>query len=213
MPQRFEIIRHSGAHSCHCLIALQDAVLLTVTLCILIVLAVAGWIYFRRHAKTGIPAGEVVYEDAGPRHLEAPLVSHRYGLTGKPDYLIETREGLVPVELKSAMYPRSGPYEAHVMQLLAYCVLVEDVLGARVPYGVLQYADRQHRVTYSDIERGMVLALIEEIRTSRAEPDVHRDHRHRGRCRACGYRTVCWRGVEVASDGQNFRYGALISAQ
>ena len=90
------------------------------------------------------------------------------------------------------MYLRSGPYEAHVVQLLASCVLVEDVLGARVLYGVLQYADRQHRVTYSDTERGVVLALIEGIRASRAEPDVHRDHRHRGRCRACGYRTLLW---------------------
>jgi CRISPR-associated exonuclease Cas4 len=164
---------------------------LTVTLCILIIVALAGWIYFRRHAKTDIPTGEVVSEDAGPNHLEAPLVSHRYGLTGKPDYLIETGEGLVLVELKSAIYPRPGPYEAHVMQLLAYCVLVEDVLGASAPCGVLQYADRQHRVSYSNTERAAVLALIEQIRASKTQPDVHRDHRHRGRCRACGYRTVC----------------------
>jgi CRISPR-associated exonuclease Cas4 len=164
---------------------------LTVTLCILIIVALAGWIYFRRRAKTDVPAGEVVYEDAGPRHLEAPLVSHRYRLTGKPDYLIETREGLVPVELKSAMCARSGPYEARVMQLLAYCVLVEDVRGATVPYGVLQYADTQHKVAYSNTEKASVVALIEEIRASREQPDVHRDHRHRGRCRACGYKTVC----------------------
>jgi hypothetical protein len=84
---------------------------LTDTLCILIIIALAGWIYFRRRGKTDIPAGEVVYEDAGPRHVEAPLSSHRYRLSSKPDYLIETREGLVPVELKSAMCPRSGPYE------------------------------------------------------------------------------------------------------
>jgi hypothetical protein len=39
------------------------------------------------------------------------------------------------------------------MHLLAYCVLVEDVLGATVPCGVLQYADRQHRVAYSNTEK------------------------------------------------------------
>jgi CRISPR-associated exonuclease Cas4 len=164
-----------------------------VTAVVLILAAVAllGWLYFRRRSDTGLPRGGLVYEDAGRRHVEGPLVSHRYGLTGKPDYLIQTDDGVVPVELKSARCPRGGPYEAHIAQLTAYCVLAEDVLEERVPYGILQYADTQLRIPYSDVDRQKLLALADEIRMCLEAQDVHRDHRHAGRCRACGYRAAC----------------------
>jgi hypothetical protein len=87
--------------------------------------AFCGWLYFSRRSATGLPAGLLVY-DAGRQHLQRPLVSHRLRLAGRPDYLIETAEGLVPVELKSGACPRSGPHAAHVAQLMTYCVLVED---------------------------------------------------------------------------------------
>jgi hypothetical protein len=54
----------------------------------------------------------LVYDDAGRQHLQRPLVSHRLRLAGRPDYLIETAAGLVPVELKSGACPRSGPRAA-----------------------------------------------------------------------------------------------------
>jgi CRISPR-associated exonuclease Cas4 len=165
------------------------------TLIVLALIAFVGWLFFSRKGNTGLPAGAVVYDDAGRQHLNRPLVSHRYRLAGRPDYLIETKEGLVPVELKSSRCPRYGPYEVHVVQLLAYCVLVEDVLGARVPYGILQYADEQREIPYSTEERRKVLALADEIRASRDVADVHRSHHHAGRCRGCGYRAACGEAI------------------
>ena len=164
---------------------------MTILLLVLAAVALVAWLYFRGQSHTGLPAGPIVYDDAGRRHLDGPLVSHRLRLTGKPDYLIETNDGLVPVELKSANCPRSGPYEAHVAQLITYCVLVEDVLGKRVPYGLLRYADGQRRIPYSEADRRKLLELADEIRSRREAQDVHRDHRHPGRCRRCGYRAAC----------------------
>ena len=126
---------------------------------LLAAVALVGWLYFSRKRNTGLPSGAVVYNDAGRQDLNRPLVSHRYRLAGRPDYLIETKEGLLPVELKSAHCPRSGPYEVHVIQLMTYCVLVEDVLRTRVPYGILQYADKQRKIPYSRAEKQKVLAL------------------------------------------------------
>ena len=49
----------------------------------------------RLRAQAGLPAGRIVYSDTGTRRdLERPLISRRYGLVGKPDYLLETRRGL-----------------------------------------------------------------------------------------------------------------------
>ncbi|HEY7391059.1 MAG TPA: PD-(D/E)XK nuclease family protein, partial [Bryobacteraceae bacterium] len=93
---------------------------------LLAAVAFVGWLFFSRRGNTGLPDGTLVYDDAGRHHLNRPLVSHRYRLAGRPDYLIKTHGGLVPVELKSTHCPRTGPYEAHVLQLMTYCVLVED---------------------------------------------------------------------------------------
>jgi CRISPR-associated exonuclease Cas4 len=158
---------------------------------LLAAVAFVGWLFFSRRGNTGLPAGTVVYDDAGRQHLNRPLVSHRYRRAGRPDYLIKTPGGLVPVELKSTHSPRTGPNEAHVLQLMTYCVLVEDVFGGHVPYGILQYADERREIQYSLAEKRKVLALADEIRATRGAADLHRNHRQAGRCRGCGYRAVC----------------------
>ena len=106
--------------------------MVTGLLLLLALFAFCGWLYFSRRSATGLPAGLLVYDDAGRQHLQRPLVSHRLHLAGRPDYLIETAEGLVPVELKSGACPRSGPHAAHVAQLMTYCVLVEDAFARPV---------------------------------------------------------------------------------
>jgi hypothetical protein len=109
---------------------------------------------FSRRSATGLP-GALVYDDAGRQHLQRPLVSHRLRLSGRPDYLIETAAGLVPVELKSGACPRSRPHAAHVAQLMAYCVLVEDTIAGPVPYSFLQYSDaRRADSVYGGSETG-----------------------------------------------------------
>ncbi|MDT7602026.1 MAG: CRISPR-associated exonuclease Cas4 [Acidobacteriota bacterium] len=159
-----------------------------------------------RTRSTGLPTGKLVYSDTGfavgeiaPVHLNAEgerqeraLVSRRYGLTGRPDYLVRTREGIVPVEAKSTRRPASGlPYDSHLMQLAAYCLLVEDALGERVPYGVMRYSDGEVRVEYTPELRETLLELIEEIKEARDAQEVHRSHDERQRCARCGYRDVC----------------------
>ena len=88
-------------------------------LTILFVLAFLVWTTANhRISRTGLPDGRVVYQDVERRRtLVRPLVSLRHGLTGKPDYLVETNDGLVPVELKSRECPRSGPYAGDAAQL------------------------------------------------------------------------------------------------
>ena len=155
--------------------------------------ALLMWARARQQIRqSGIPDGRVVYQDTDRRHnVERPLVSPRCRLTGKPDYLVETANGLIPVELKSRNCPRSGPHEGEAAQVTAYCVLVEDSFGATPPHGIIQYADSSWRIRYTLKDRKRLLHILDEMREARNLRTVHRDHQHAARCHACGYRAVC----------------------
>lgn len=149
----------------------------------------------RQRVASGIPSGEVIYSDTSDwQKLEKPLVSRRYGLVGRPDYLVRTQEAgktvTVPVEVKSRTRP-AAPYASHVLQLMTYCLLVEDQLGARPPYGLLRYADVTLRIAYTDDLRQQVLDAADAIRAARRSIAVHRQHDDSNRCRACGYQSAC----------------------
>ena len=52
------------------------------------------WLGRRQRQSSGLPAGTVVYQDTEEMEApERPLRSRRYGLVGRPDYLVQTREG------------------------------------------------------------------------------------------------------------------------
>ena len=188
---------------------------LLVALVALVALALVALAAAARAARrTGLPRGSVVYSDTGfpvgklgglktDEHgvrQECVLVSRRHGLTGRPDYLIETRDGVVPVEAKSTMKPGARPYDSHVFQLAAYCLLVEDTLGARVPYGVIRYRDAEVRVEYTAELREELLALLEEMRAARDAEEVHRSHDEPRRCARCGVREFCDEDLSATSE-------------
>jgi CRISPR-associated exonuclease Cas4 len=106
----------------------------------LVVLAVfLFFLAWRARSKTGIPAGEVFYQDLMGQPFQGEVLrSARWGISGKPDCLIRTPEGVIPVELKKSKKPpaRGEIYANHRIQNLAYCALVEDQLRVRVPYGL-----------------------------------------------------------------------------
>lgn len=153
----------------------------------------------RRHASTGLPAGRVVYGDTADwNRVDKPLISRRYGLVGKPDYLVEQRHGratvVIPVEVKSRPRP-STPYASHILQLGAYCLLVEEAYKQRPPFGLLHYADATLEIPFDDVLRRRVLDAADAIRAARTADAVHRDHHEAARCMGCGYRAGCGEGL------------------
>jgi CRISPR-associated exonuclease Cas4 len=146
----------------------------------------------RRLLKSGILDGRIVYQDTDRRrNVERPLISHRYGLSGKPDYLVDRSNELIPVEVKSRRCPPCGPRASDAAQLTAYCVLVEDSCGVTPSHGIIQYADRTWPIRYTVKDRERMLEILDEVRAARQSNTVHRDHTQAGRCRACGYRAAC----------------------
>ncbi len=153
--------------------------------------AVLLWLARRLRARSGLPAGRVVAADVGSwRRLDRPLFSRRYGLTGRPDYVVADGADLIPVEVKSARAP-ARPYASHVLQLAAYCLLVAETSGRRPPYGILRYADRTFRIPYTRELEEQLIEVLEAMRDDLAAGDAPRRHQDPRRCAACGYREVC----------------------
>jgi CRISPR-associated exonuclease Cas4 len=145
--------------------------------------------------KTGIPSGEPFYQDLTSQPFRATtLCSSQFGISGKPDCLIRTADGIVPVELKKAKRPlaRGEVYPNHMIQTLAYCALVEEHFKARVPYGLVVYAgQRVRRVEYTEPNRRWLIETIQPLRAVRAPDQVRRNHHRRTRCTGCGLRNRC----------------------
>lgn len=143
----------------------------------------------RRHS--GLPQGRVTYVDTGAwKRWERPLFSERYRLTGRPDYVVHTQSGQIPVEVKSGRAPRQ-PYPGHLLQLAAYCLLLEEAEGKLPPYGILKYDDRAFEVDYTADLRSALLNLLGDMRRDLSMRDVDRSHDDPARCKGCGYRNQC----------------------
>jgi CRISPR-associated exonuclease Cas4 len=151
------------------------------------------WLARRGHARSGLPHGRLVYTDVGAWHkVERPLFSDAHQLTGRPDYLVAEGQELIPVEVKTGSTPLQ-PYRSHVLQLAAYCLLIEANYGRRPSYGVVAYTS-PHRVFALDYTRALeheLLATLERMRGDLAEGDADRSHADPRRCIACGYRDAC----------------------
>jgi CRISPR-associated exonuclease Cas4 len=152
------------------------------------------WLLIRARSvrrTAGLPVGRVAYVDTGAwDRCERPLFSDRHRLTGKPDYLVQSRQGIVPVEVKSGSAPEQ-PYPAHLLQLAAYCLLVEEQEGRMPPYGIVKYDDRAFEVDYSPSLRAELLHTLEAIRRDLHARDVDRSHDEPARCLGCGLRDRC----------------------
>ncbi|MCA9935601.1 MAG: PD-(D/E)XK nuclease family protein [Anaerolineales bacterium] len=161
---------------------------------LLLLLTAVVWLWSRRLAqRAGLPPGEVIYSDDGAWFInDQPLYAEDLQLVGKPDYLVEQANGaIIPVELKSRKAP-TKPYEGHVLQLAAYCLLVEANFGVRPDYGILQYRDVAFAIDYTEEMEEDLLSLLAEMREDMFATDVDRDHNDWRRCARCGVQDVCY---------------------
>ncbi len=149
------------------------------------------WLSSRQRRASGLPAGHVVYRDTGGgTRVEKPLFDPISGLTGRPDYLVEEQGAIIPVEVKSSRAP-SLPYDSHVFQLAAYCLLVERTYGKRPPYGILRYRDRSFTIDYSPALESELEALLDAMRLQAKRGEAARSHQEPARCARCGFRGIC----------------------
>ena len=172
------------------MVEIASVIFLIPVLLIIIALALL-WIARRRRAAAGLPPGRVVYTDTGQgRKVEKPLFDPVSGLVGKPDYLVEQEGVLIPVEVKSSYAP-SEPYDSHIYQLAAYCLLVFKVYGKRPPHGLLRYRNRTFAIDFTAELEARLLDRLAEMRMQEKAGSANRSHESPARCAGCGYRETC----------------------
>jgi CRISPR-associated exonuclease Cas4 len=162
----------------------------------------------RRHdtsAGGGLPPGEIVYSDAGGG--AEPLIARNHPLLGKPDYVIQGRDGRrMPVEIKSGRAPRTqrlrpAPRHEDVLQVVAYLIILDDLFAPAPTHGVLRYADATFEVPYAPGLRREVLRIVARMQALDAATGS-RDRPPRGTpgyetCRACAFRAICDDAVDT----------------
>lgn len=149
------------------------------------------WLATRKQKSAGLPAGRIIYTDTrgwGP--VEEPLYDRSLALVGKPDYLVQQAGQIIPVEVKSSRVAEA-PYDAHIFQLAAYCLLVERAYGKRPSHGLLHYTNRTFAIDYTPRLEAALLSLLDEMREADRRKELHRSHEAPARCRSCGYRSTC----------------------
>lgn len=144
----------------------------------------------RRLKGLGIPVGRLISLDTSRlKPVTKALYDSDLGLTGRPDYIVQQRRKRIPVEVKSGRAPKR-PHRSHVLQLAAYCYLVETTTGKRPPYGILKYANSAYKLHYTPALQQDLSNILGALRkTQDSSPD--RSHNSPGRCRACGYLSSC----------------------
>jgi CRISPR-associated exonuclease Cas4 len=158
----------------------------------LIVLAIGLlWQAGRQRAQAGLPGGRIIYTDTRAwGRVEKPLFSSDLSLAGKPDYLVRQRNAIIPVEVKSGR-PPVAPYDSHILQVAAYCLLVEKTYNSRPPYGIIHYSGRDFAVDYTPQLEMALMDQLADIRRDETRTTVGRSHEDVARCRRCGFRNVC----------------------
>ncbi len=138
----------------------------------------------RYHVK-----GDLVYIDSAAEKPKL-FVSKRHGLSGRPDAVVMDGEHHIPVEIKTGRVPR-GPLFSHILQVVAYCFLLEEEYGKAPPYGVIRYGETNYEIEYNDDQKKLLLQKLAEMRTSIAKGEAHRNHTRPGKCVHCSRRGVC----------------------
>jgi len=135
-----------------------------------------------------IQQGKITYSD-----LNKPakaLFSKKYKIAGKPDYIVKQNRNYLPVELKTGK--NVEPQKNHVLQLAAYCQLLEENYGGFVPYGILVYNNSyQYKIPFDPRLRFELENTITKMRQYMISGKITPNHNDSHRCIACSMRKYC----------------------
>ena len=131
--------------------------------------------------------GAVEYVDLDGSKL---LTSERYGISGRPDYVLLVEGAPIPVEEKTGRVPK-GPLFSHILQVATYCLLLEEKTGKTVPYGILKYGAHQHVIEFDEGLKKTLFQKIQEMREIADGKPAHRNHNRPNKCAGCSRREIC----------------------
>ncbi|HET9999490.1 MAG TPA: Dna2/Cas4 domain-containing protein [Ktedonobacteraceae bacterium] len=149
-----------------------------------------GRLIAEKQRALGLPEGKLVYEDADGQG--GTLSSRDYPLVGKPDYVVQLPNGRpVPVELKLNVHDASAPFSNHIVQVAAYCLILEDYFEQPPTHGILRYADCEFTVEYTPALRKKVIRLLTEMAKCSEQQRPALKGQVVKKCRPCTFKAIC----------------------
>ncbi len=137
-----------------------------------------------------LPEGELVYEDMDGQG-EA-LISDQVPLLGKPTYVVKLADGrLTPIEVKNTELNELKPAGQHIIQIAAYCLILEEYAELPPLYGIVRYSDREFEVEYTPALRKKVIRLLEEMALCNERQPPPLQKQKVTKCRACIFKPIC----------------------
>lgn len=146
----------------------------------------------RQEHQWQIPSGDLIAVDDGS---SGTLTCHELELVGRPDVIRRDGDWFVPEERKS-MDLQSGkqPLNGHVLQLIAYCYLVNKNVGP-VQKGILTYRNHQHELAFSQSANDRLASVLQRMKSLQGASEVNRSHRSRVRCAKCVAQKICFQSL------------------
>lgn len=162
-------------------------------------LITAGAILLLLDRQRGLPAGKVIYEDLTRDGVPSrTLTSVKYGLTGKPDLIIQNGKELIPVEIKHAA-GGERPRPSHVLQLAVYCLLIGEEYRVRPSRGIIRYRDKQFEIPFTKALENELQHTIISMRNTHPEEELPPRCSDRKKCPRCGYAQIC-KDIELKKE-------------
>jgi CRISPR-associated exonuclease Cas4 len=85
----------------------------------------------------------------------------------------------------------STPYNNHIIQVGAYCLILEDYFEQPPTHGILRYADREFTIDYTPALRRKVIKLLAEMERCSEQQPPPLARQRAAKCRACAFQPVC----------------------
>ncbi len=136
-----------------------------------------------------LPEGKIEYTDTIEQKVKL-LISKRYKLSGRPDIILERDGHSIPVEIKTGRVPK-GPFFSHILQLAAYCTIIEDNTSKAPPYGIIRYGETEFEIPFDKDLKDLLFEKVDMMRNSMSTGVVHRNHHRVGKCTHCSRRKSC----------------------
>lgn len=126
----------------------------------------------------------------GRRQFHVWCNSHRLGLSGKLDLLIDSPLGLFPVDFKAS---DRNVHDNHITQLCGYALLLEDRYQRPVERGFVFLIPNEEiiPVDLTAERKDRTRQLLADIREAIAHEATPNPTEVRARCENCEYRNYC----------------------
>lgn len=122
------------------------------------------------------------------------LHSEKHHLHGLVDEVVRLADdSWAPLDFKFSLYPEHV-YTSHKMQILAYCIMIEEFLDKEVKNGYLFYirdGSRQVTVPFTSRDRRRLLEIIDDILETIQGERLPVKTGVTSRCRDCTYKNIC----------------------